>query len=41
MKDNEPVYQQQFKIPDPHRPFLEESPAELLKLGSVQKSDSL
>ena len=23
MKDNEPVYRKQFKIPDAHRPFLE------------------
>ena len=28
MKDNEPVYRKQFKIPDVHRPFLEESLAE-------------
>ena len=41
MKDNEPVYRKQFKIPDAHRPFLEESLAEWLKLGVVQKSDSL
>jgi hypothetical protein len=31
LKDNEPVYQKQFKIPDAHRPFLEESLAEWLK----------
>ena len=24
MKENEPVYKKQFKIPDAHRPFLEE-----------------
>ncbi len=41
MKDNEPVYRKQFKIPDAHRPFLEESLADWLKLGVVQKSDSL
>ncbi len=41
LKDNEPVYRKQFKIPDAHRPFLEESLAEWLKLGVVQKSDSL
>jgi hypothetical protein len=41
LKDNEPVYRKQFKIPDAHRPFLEESLADWLKLGVVQKSDSL
>ena len=41
LKDNEPVYRKQFKIPDAHRPFLEESLAEWLKIGVVQKSDSL
>jgi hypothetical protein len=35
------VYRKQFKIPDAHRLFLEESLAEWLKLGVVQKSDSL
>ena len=30
LKDNEPVYRKQFKIPDAHRPFLEESLAEWL-----------
>jgi hypothetical protein len=37
LKDNEPVNRKQFKIPDAHRPFLEE----WLKLKLVQKSDSL
>jgi hypothetical protein len=41
MKDNEPVYRKQFKIPDAHLPFLNKSLAEWLKLGVVQKSDSL
>jgi hypothetical protein len=41
LKDNEPVYRKQIKIPDAHRPFFEESLAEWLKLGVVQKSDSL
>ena len=41
MKENEPKYHKQFKIPDAHRIFLEESLAEWLKLGEVQKSDSL
>ena len=41
MKYNEPVYRKQFKIQEAHRPFLEESLAEWLKLGVVQKSDSL
>jgi hypothetical protein len=35
LKDNEPVYRKQFKIQDAHRPFLEESLAEWLKLGVV------
>ena len=34
------VYRKQFKITDAHRPFLEESLAEWLKLGVVQKLDS-
>jgi hypothetical protein len=41
LKDNEPVYRKQFKILDAHHPFLEESLADWLKLGVVQKSDSL
>ena len=41
IKDNEPVYRKQFKILDTHCPFLEESLADLLKLGVVEKSDSL
>ncbi len=28
LKDNEPVYRKQFKLPDAHRPFLEESLAD-------------
>jgi hypothetical protein len=36
IKDNEPIYRKQFKIPDAYRPFLEESLAEWLKLGIVQ-----
>jgi phenylacetate-coenzyme A ligase PaaK-like adenylate-forming protein len=40
MRDNEPVYRKQFKIPD-KQPFLEESLAEWLKLIIAQKSDSL
>ena len=35
------MYRKQFKIPDAHKPFLEESSAEWLKLGVVQKSDRL
>ena len=37
LKDNEPVYPKQFKIPDAHRPFLEESLAEWLNIGVVAK----
>jgi hypothetical protein len=36
LKDNEPVYCKQFKITDAHRPFLEESLVDWLKLGVVQ-----
>ncbi len=39
IKDNEPIYMKQFEIPDAHRSFLEESLADWLKLGVVQKSD--
>ena len=35
------MYPKQFKIPDAHIPFLEESLAEWLKHGGIQKSDSL
>jgi hypothetical protein len=35
LKDNEPVYRKQFKIPDAHHSFSEESLAEWLKLGVV------
>jgi hypothetical protein len=41
MKDNELVYREEFKIPEAHQPFLEESIADWLKLGIVQKPDSL
>jgi hypothetical protein len=41
LKDNELVYQKQFKIRDKYKSFLEKSLAEWLKLGVVQKSDSL
>ena len=41
LRDNEPVYRKQFKNPNAHRPFLEESLADWLKLGVIQKSDSL
>jgi hypothetical protein len=41
MKYNEPVYGKQFKIPDAHLPFLEESLVNWLKLCIVQKSESL
>ena len=41
LKDNEPVYRKQFKIPDAHKPFLEENITEWLKLGVIQRSQSL
>ena len=40
LKDKEPVYQKQFKIPDAHRDFIEATMAEWLKLGVVQRSNS-
>ena len=41
LKDKEPVYRKQFKIPDAHKPFLEENVNEWLKLGVIQRSQSL
>ena len=41
LKDKEPVYRKQFKIPDAHKPFLEENITEWLKLGVIQRSQSL
>ena len=41
LKNKEPVYRKQFKIPDAHKPFLEENVTEWLKLGVIQMSQSL
>jgi hypothetical protein len=41
LKDNEWVYKKQSHILDVYRTFLEESLADLLKLGVVQKSGLL
>ena len=36
LRDQEPVYVKQFKIPDAHRQEVEQNVAEWLKLGVVQ-----
>ena len=41
LKDNCPVYQKQFKIPDLHYDFLTNKIAEWLKLGVVRQSSSM
>jgi len=41
LKDNNPVYRKQFKIPEAHQNFIEQSLEEWLKLGVVKCSNSL
>jgi hypothetical protein len=41
LKNNELVYQKQFKIPEAHHQFIEQILKEWLKLRVVQRSDSL
>jgi hypothetical protein len=41
LKDNNPVYRKQFKIPEAHKNFIEQSIEEWLKLGVVKCSNSL
>jgi hypothetical protein len=41
LKDNAPVYQKQFKIPEAHQTFIEQSLDEWLKLGVVKHAKSL
>jgi len=41
LKDNDPVYRKQFKIPEAHQNFIEQSLEEWLKLGVVKRSNSL
>jgi hypothetical protein len=41
LKDNSPVYRKQFKIPEAHQQFIEQSLEEWLKLGVVKRADSL
>jgi hypothetical protein len=41
LKDNNPVYHKQFKIPEAHQNFIEQSLEEWLKLGVVKHSISL
>jgi hypothetical protein len=35
LKDNSPVYRKQFKIPEAHQQFIEQSLEEWLKLGVI------
>jgi hypothetical protein len=41
LKDNNPVYRKQFKIPEAHQNFIETTLDEWLKLGVVKCSNSL
>ena len=41
LKDENPVYRKQFKIPDAHRGFIEQTLDEWLRLGVVRRSNSL
>jgi len=41
LKDNNPVYHKQFKIPEAHQNFIEATLDEWLKLGVVKQSNSL
>jgi hypothetical protein len=41
LKNEDPVYQKQFKIPEAHHNFTEQTLEEWLKLGVVRRSDSL
>ncbi len=41
LKDNEPVYRKQFKIPEAHQNFIEATLDEWLKLGVVKRTNSL
>jgi hypothetical protein len=41
LKDNNPVYCKQIKIPEAHQTFIEQTLNEWLKLGVVKRSNSL
>jgi hypothetical protein len=41
LKNENPVYRKQFKIPEAHHNFIEQTLEERLKLGVVRRSDSL
>ena len=41
LKNEDPVYRKQFKIPEAHHNFIEQTLEEWLKLGVVRRSDSL
>jgi hypothetical protein len=39
LKDNAPVYRKQFKVPEAHQNFIEQSVHEWLKLGVVKRAN--
>jgi hypothetical protein len=41
LKNEDQVYRKQFKIPEAHHQFIEQTLEEWLKLGVVRRSDSL
>jgi len=41
LKNNEPVYRKQFKIPEAHQSFIEATLDEWQKLGVVKRANSL
>jgi hypothetical protein len=41
LKDNAPAYHKQFKIPEAHQNFIEQSLSEWLKLGVIKRANSL
>jgi hypothetical protein len=41
LKNNDPVYRKQFKIPEAHQTFIETTVDEWLKLGVLKQSNSL
>ncbi len=41
LKNEDPVYRKQFKIPEAHHQFMKQTLEEWLKLGVVRRLDSL
>jgi hypothetical protein len=41
LKNEDPVYRKQFKIPEAHHHFIDQTLEEWLKLGVVRRSNSL